>query len=87
MPKGLLQGTHLALYADDTKIWRTIYNEADQFILDKDIDYLNCWVNENKMKFHTGKCKVLSVTHSPPPLLGILPCIQFMYSLAGSILD
>ena len=36
------------------------------------------------MNFHPSKCKVLPVCNTPPPLLNILPCVQFMYSLDGS---
>ena len=39
------------------------------------------------MNFNTTKCKVLSVTHRRPPLLDILPGIQFMYEINGHILD
>ena len=39
------------------------------------------------MKFHPNKCKVLSSANHPPPLLGILPNIQFIYHLGGNPLD
>ena len=52
-------GTNIALYADDTKIWRTIRTWADHVILQDDIDCLYAWSVSNKMKFHPGKCKVL----------------------------
>ena len=52
-------GTNIALYADDTKIWRTIRTWADHLILQDDIDCLYAWSVSNKMKFHPGKCKVL----------------------------
>ena len=42
---------------------------------------------KNKMKFHPQKCKVLSVSHKLPPLLGILPDIQYFYTLGESPLD
>ena len=87
LPSGLSPGTDLALYADDTKISRRVCSEEDHVILQIDIDYLNDWAIKNKMKFHPRKCKVLSVCLSPPPLIDILPCIQFMYSLGGCILD
>ena len=73
--------------ADDTKIWRTIRSENDHELLQKDIEYLNNWALANKMNFHPQKCKVVSVAHSPPPLLGILPNIQYFYSLGDSPLD
>ena len=87
LPRGLSDNTNLALYADDTKIWRTIYYESDNEILQKDIEYLNNWALSNKMNFHPQKCKVVSVAHSPPPLLGILPNIQYFYSLGDCPLD
>ena len=43
LPTGLSPDTGLALYADDTKIWRTIYSELDYHLLQKDITYLNSW--------------------------------------------
>jgi hypothetical protein len=41
LPACLSQGTNIALYADDTKIWRPIYSDSDHDILQKDIDNLN----------------------------------------------
>ena len=87
LPEGLTLNTDLALYADDTKIWRTIHSDLDNEILQRDIDYLNNWAVLNKMRFHSQKCKVLSVAVRPPPLLGILPNIQYFYSLGESPLD
>ena len=40
MPQGISNGTHLPLYADDTKIWGKITSDLDIAILQKDIDYL-----------------------------------------------
>ena len=87
MPEGLSSGTELALYADDTKIWRTIHSELDHELLQKDVTYLNNWAINNKMNFHPQKCKVVSVSSRAPPLLGILPGIQYFYSLGDSPLD
>ncbi len=39
------------------------------------------------MNFHPLKCKVVSVSHRLPPLLGILPCIQYIYYLGENPLD
>ena len=80
LPNGLSPGTNLALYADDTKIWRTIISESDHDTLQRDITYLNDWARQNMMNFHPQKCKVVSVAHREPPLLGILPNIQYYYS-------
>ena len=39
------------------------------------------------MKFHPSKCKVLMVSRFNPPLVDILPCIQFFYYLGNSFLN
>ena len=70
LPSGLSAGTELALYSDDTKIWHEIRSDRDHDILQDDISYLNSWELKNKMNFHPQKCKVLSISHRPPPLLG-----------------
>ena len=84
---GLSPGTNIALYADDTKIWRTIQEENDHLILQKDIRYLENWASINKMKFHPQKCKALSTCLSQPPLLDILPEIQYFYKMGDTIID
>ena len=87
LPNGLSPGTDLALYADDTKIWRKILSESDHEALQDDISYLHNWSINNKMVFHPGKCKVVSVAQRLPPLLGILPDIQYIYYLGENPLD
>ena len=87
LPSELSTGTNLALYADDTKIWRTINCEHDHELLQKDISYLHNWAIANKMKFHPLKCKVVSVAIRLPPLLGILPNIQYFYTMGGNPLE
>jgi hypothetical protein len=55
------EGTNIALYADDTKIWRNIQTWQDHLTLQDDIDKLYKWSYANKMNFHPKKCKVLTV--------------------------
>jgi len=87
LPDGLSPGTDTSMYADDTKISRTICTENDHATLQSDIDYLHNWSLMNKMKFHPQKCKVVSVANRPPPLLGILPSVQYFYVLGDIMLD
>ena len=54
-------GTNIALYADDTKIWREIIHWDDHIMLQNDINNLYQWSLENKMYFNLDKCKVLSI--------------------------
>ena len=56
-------GTKIALYADDTKIWRHILSENDNIILQNDINNLHQWSFVNIMHFHPDKCKILSIHH------------------------
>ena len=42
------QGTKIALYADDTKIWREIVDYSDSIILQKDINNFNDWAKKKK---------------------------------------
>ena len=87
LPNGISSGTELALYADDTKIWRNILSESDHEALQNDINYLYRWSITNKMSFHPQKCKVISVANRLPPLLGILPDIQYFYQLGEAALE
>ena len=58
-------GTNIALYADDTKIWRQIISLNDHYILQNDINALHKWATKNKMKFHPDKCKVVPNPNCP----------------------
>ena len=81
---GLSPGTDLALYADDTKIWRSISCETDYEILQNDIDYLHQWARQNKMKLHPFKCKIVTI-HSRP--LTMLPFTQYHYQMGENLLE
>ena len=74
-------GTNIALYADDTKIWREILTGDDHWILQNDINKLLNWAKLNKMIFHPDKSKVLAVSnaHDPEDL--------FIYTLNSKIIE
>ena len=80
------KNTKIALYADDTKIWREVKCSEDHFALQKDIDSLCTWAVTNKMKFHPSKCKALSVTNQRN-ILHNLPCTIFNYKLDSTYID
>ena len=88
LPQGISENTHLALYADDTKIWRSIRNEEDIVQLQNDINNLHMWLinNNNKMMFHPDKCKVVTLKHKPSPL-PMLPFVAYHYQLAENLLS
>ena len=86
---GINPKTSIALFADDTKIWRPMENEEDCAILQSDIEYLYHWSKQNQMKFHPAKCKVVSIVRKINRLsfLRLLPMSRFNYTLNDNILD
>ncbi len=90
MSECIQEGTSIALYADDTKMWRKIINWSDHEILQRDIDALHSWAQRNKMKFHSKKCKVLSVSNKATEgnvWSKVLPLQTFDYTLNGVELE
>ena len=84
--EGISTDTHIALYADDTKLWRSIKNEEDITQLQRDINILYFWSLNNKMKFHPDKCKVVTIKHRPSPL-AMLPFVAYDYHLGEKLLS
>ena len=80
------EGTKIALYADNTKIWRVITRYEDHFVLQSDINKLYAWSLDNKMIFHPSKCKVVSVTMRKN-VLDNLPFNTFWYKLNETIIE
>ena len=87
LPDGLSPGTNIAMYADDTKIWRSILSSKDCHILQMDINYMLNWAVENKMNFHPNKCKVLAISAKRFSFFDVLPFSQFFYFIGNNILD
>ena len=85
--KALVQipDTYIALYADDTKIWQSIKNEEDIAQLQRDINILYLWLLNNKIKFYSDKCKVVTIKHRPSPL-AMLPFVAYHYQLAETLI-
>ena len=83
------EGTNIALYADDTKIWRVISSWNDHEILQHDINALHNWSVANKMKFHPHKCKALTISRQGDYSFfwDVMPFHTYHYSLDGKILD
>ena len=79
--------TNIALFADDTKIWRDINSEADCEILQNDINTLSTWSRNNKMSFHPDKCKALSIHDSRPDFVKVLPFPYCHYNINGNIIE
>ena len=80
-------GTKIALYADDTKIWRQMQSKYDYDILQSDINSLYEWSVRNKMRFHPDKCKILSIHHFHKNVFQELPFFLYPYEMNNIILD
>ena len=77
----ITENSNILLYADDTKLYREIVSLEDCELLQSDINTLGRWADENKMKFHPDKCKILSVT------LQRSDTLNFTYNLSGISLE
>ena len=86
LPQGIDENSSIALYADDTKLWRTIKCDNDILQLQKDIDYLHTWSLSNKINLNLQKCKVVSIKSKPSPL-AMLPFVSYHYYLAENMLN
>ena len=80
------EDTNIALYADETKIWRVIDCSKDHFILQGDIYILSKWAYDNHMKFHPSKCKALAITYQRN-IHHNLPFTIFNYKLNSADID
>ena len=55
------------LFADDTKIFRTITTDKDRQALQEDLDKLGTWSEQWLLKFHPEKCKHMHIGRQDPP--------------------
>lgn len=62
LPDAIHEHTSIALYADDTKLHRTILGAKDCDVLQQDLTSFNTWNHESNLKLNSSKCKVLIVT-------------------------
>ena len=79
--------TRINLYADNTKLWRPINTEQDCKALQNDVNMLQQWCINNKMKFNINKCYALTVTETNYLLISKLPFSKFFYTLNDKIID
>ena len=75
------------MYADDTKLLRPINTEQDCKALQNDVNMLQQWCTNNKMKFNINKCHALTVTETNYLLISELPFSKFFYTFNDKIID
>lgn len=74
MPKVTMY-SDVALFADDTKCFKTIRSYEDCQALQADLDALFSWSKKWKMYFNVNKCHVITITNKRNPL-------DFAYTIA-----
>ena len=62
MPSYVQHGSSLALFADDSKLYRPIDSVSSPALLQSDLDGLHSWSSDHRMTFNTTKCKVLRMS-------------------------
>ena len=68
IPNYISASTDVAMFADDTKCFRTIRSPNDAEMIQNDISGLESWSNEHHLHFNTLKCNVLSISRKKFPI-------------------
>ena len=79
LPDNAAYGVKVALYADDTKLYRNVSSAEHYHLIQDTLSNMYVWSQRNNISFHTSKCKVLTVTRKMTP-------IAFDYTLDGTAL-
>lgn len=67
-------------FADDFKLFSSINNMQDCWVLQEQVDKLSLWCKDNKLNLNIGKCKVVTYTRRKSPIV-------FEYSIDGTALS
>ena len=76
LPQGISPGSKIALFADDTKLYREVATTEDIVSLQQDVDYLGSWCNTWRMDLSPSKCTIMSITRN-------IHKINYQYHLLG----
>ena len=80
--------SRVRLFADDTAVYLTVWNNSDSDILQADLDRLEIWERTWDMEFNPNKCQVLHISKSRYPIstqyslhnqaLGSVDCAKYL---------
>ena len=59
LPENIVSNVYM--FADDTKVFKTITSPNDQHTLQNDLDYLTSWSSKWLLRFHPDKCNLMHV--------------------------
>ena len=57
----------LEMFADDSKLYKTIHNQHDTEILQRDLDFISNWSKLWLLNFNTTKCSVMHLGRNDKP--------------------
>ncbi|XP_068739259.1 uncharacterized protein [Montipora capricornis] len=69
LPDVVCSASTIALYADDSKMFRVINCDDDQMLFENDLDKLYHWSQRKLMDFNSKKCKIMRISKNKCPLL------------------
>ncbi len=78
LPDQVQQGSSVYLFADDTKIFKPIFNQENCRQLQQDITDVVTWTEESLLKLHPDKCKYMRICQKNSQ------CPDFTYSLGNT---
>ena len=77
---GLVKSSQVAMFADDTKIFKSIASINDTKLLQQDLSNLESWSSTSGLPFNQSKCRSLSITRKTKPVVTI-------YKMKGETLE
>ncbi len=72
--------SEIRLFADDSILYRPIWEESDHDILQQDLLTLQKWATDWQMDFNVSKCKVLTISLKKKP-------VHFAYAMGDAFLE
>ena len=67
LPGVVSDGNKIVLYADDSKLYKVIHSVHAQECFQWDLNKINEWCVNNKMRINASKCKVMRITKKKSP--------------------
>ena len=77
---GVVKSSHVAAFADDTKIFKAIMSQNNVTELQQDLDKISNWADTTHMVFNSTKSKAMRITRMRNPT-------ESTYTLCGSTLE
>jgi hypothetical protein len=75
------------MFADDTKVFRSMVTDDDRELLQEDIDQLAKWGNIWQLRFNADKCKVLHIGRNNPNNQYTMPTADGRIELETTVLE